>query len=246
MRATDFEFRHRFFFIVAIFALAFLTYKFDHVTAVVALGRLFAGRSLGMSSLAVRHGIQALIGVSATLVIAAAWVRTWGSAYLRAEVVQDTKVHTEKLVADGPFRYVRNPLYFGNLLMAAGIGLLSSRTGWFLLVIGNILFLRRLIGREEAALLETQGEGYGAYLAAVPRLWPSLVPRVPAGVTQPKWPQALLGEGWLWILGLDGLILAWKLNIHLYGRIGWLCAAAYFLRWLVLTWRRRRNPLGNA
>jgi protein-S-isoprenylcysteine O-methyltransferase Ste14 len=246
MRATDFEFRHRFFFIVAIFALAFLTYEFDHVPAAVALVRLFVGQGFDMSSLAARHAIQALIGVSAALVIAAAWMRTWGSAYLRAEVVHDTSVHTEKLVADGPFRYVRNPLYFGNLLMAAGIGLLSSRTGWFLLVIGNILFLRRLIGREEAALLETQGEAYRAYLAAVPSLWPSLVPQVPAGVTQPKWLQAFLGEGWLWILGLDGLILAWKLSLPLYRRIGWLCAAAYFLRWLVLRWRRRRSPLRNA
>jgi len=241
MRATDFEFRHRFWFILSIFVLAFISYKFDHVNAAVALVKLFSGRSFDMDSLEARHRIQALFLVSAGLVFAAAWIRTWGSAYLRAEVVHDTRVHTERLLADGPFRYVRNPLYFGNLLMAAGIGLLSSRTGWFILTIGQTLFLRRLIGREEAALRETQGDAYRAYVAAVPRLWPSLATRVPPSGTEPRWLQAFLGEGWLWLLALDGLILAWSLNPPLYFHILWGCPAALLLRWVVLAWLRKRQ-----
>jgi protein-S-isoprenylcysteine O-methyltransferase Ste14 len=241
MRATDFEFHYRFWFIALIFSLAFSCYTFDHLNAAVALGRVLAGRDQELRSATARHGIQILFGISAALVAAAAWMRTWGSAYLRTEVVHDSALRTEKLVADGPFRYVRNPLYFGNLLLAAGMGLLTSRTGWFVLIIGQTLFLHRLIGREEAALVETQGEAYRAYLAAVPRLWPSLRPRVPAGGTQPRWLQGFLGERWMWILALDGLLFAWRLNPPLYYDVLWVSAGAYLLRWIVLTSLRQRN-----
>jgi protein-S-isoprenylcysteine O-methyltransferase Ste14 len=246
MRATEFEFHQRFWIIVSIFALSFLSYRIDPVTAAVWLVKLLGGRSIDMNSLAARHGVQAWFVVSAALVLASAWMRTWGGAYLRTEVVHDTRVHTEKLVADGPFRHVRNPLYFGNVLMAAGIGLLSSRIGWFILVLGQTLFILRLIGREEAALRETQGEAYRAYLASVPRLWPALVPRVPARGMQAKWLQAFLGEAWLWLLGLDGLLLAWTLNSRLYFRIFLGCPVAILLREIILKWRRKRQPAVGA
>jgi protein-S-isoprenylcysteine O-methyltransferase Ste14 len=242
MRATHFEFRFRFWFILSTYALAFLSYTLDHVNASVAVVMLLAGSGFDMKSLAARHAIQLLFAVSAALVFMGAWIRTWGGAYLRTEVVHDTRVHTEKLVANGPFRYIRNPLYFGSLLMAAGIGLYASRIGWFVLTIGQTLFVRRLIGRQETALLETQGDAYRAYVSAVPRLWPSLRPRVPAGGTQPKWLQAFLGEVWIWLFALDGALFAWRLSWRLYYHVMWVCAAAYFLRWVVLGWRRRRSP----
>jgi protein-S-isoprenylcysteine O-methyltransferase Ste14 len=241
MRATDFEFHHRFWFILLIYVVAFTSYHLDPVNASVALVKLVGGRGFDLDSLAARHWIQALFGVSAALVLASAWLRTWGSAYLRAEVVHDTRVRTERLVADGPFRHARNPLYFGNLLMAAGVGLLASRTGWFVLVIGQTLFVLRLMGREEAALLETQGDAYRAYFAAVPRLWPSLAPRVPVGGTHPRWLQAFLGEGWIWMFALDGFLFAWSLSLRLYYGLLWVCAAAYLLRWIVLRSLRRRK-----
>lgn len=76
-------------------------------------------------------------------------MRTWGAAYLRSEVVHDSNLRNETLVADGPFRYVRNPLYFGNVLLAAGMGLFASRLGWLILALGMVVFVYRLIGREE-------------------------------------------------------------------------------------------------
>jgi protein-S-isoprenylcysteine O-methyltransferase Ste14 len=67
------------------------------------------------------------IGVGALFVFAAATLRTWASAYLRTEVVHDTNQHSEALVADGSFRFTRNPRYLANIPMAVGIGLLASR-----------------------------------------------------------------------------------------------------------------------
>ena len=68
-----------------------MCYRFDHLNAAEALARwIFTGRDPHLDSLAARHAIQGLFVLSAALVTAAAWIRTWGGAYLRAEVVFDT------------------------------------------------------------------------------------------------------------------------------------------------------------
>jgi protein-S-isoprenylcysteine O-methyltransferase Ste14 len=71
-----------------------------------------------------------VIAAGALLVFLGAGLRTWGAAYLRTEVVHDTAQHSEALVADGPFRHTRNPLYLANLPMAAGIGVLAVARFW--------------------------------------------------------------------------------------------------------------------
>jgi protein-S-isoprenylcysteine O-methyltransferase Ste14 len=154
-----------------------------------------------------------VILAGALLVFLAAGLRTWGAAYLRTEVVHDTAQHSEALVADGPFRYTRNPLYLTNLPMAAGIGVLASRSGFIFLVLANWIFVYRLIFREEESLLKTQGESYRAYCRAVPRFWPALKPRVPSGNRRPDWGQAFAGESFVWLFGLAELLLAATLNI---------------------------------
>ena len=181
MRATDFEFRYRFWFILSIFLLAFSCYTFDHRDVVAEVLRRFFQHDRALEFATARHWFQISFAFSAILVAKGAFMRTWGSAYLRVEVVHDSVVRTEKLVADGPFRYVRNPLYLGNLVMAAGVGMFATPIGWLVLVLGQTIFVLRLIGREEAGLVESQGDAYRAYQAAVPRLFPaSIRPRVPA------------------------------------------------------------------
>jgi protein-S-isoprenylcysteine O-methyltransferase Ste14 len=199
MRATEFEFRHRWWIIFAIFAVGFWCYAFDHVGVSVAVARWLLGRPGARNTLAVRHVAQAVLGFGAVLLILAAAIRTWGAAYLRSEVVHDSKLHAEVLVADGPYRYVRNPLYLGLILLVAGFATMASRTGCTVLIVAAILFSYRLIFREEAELLEARGEPYRAFLATVPRLWPSIRARLPAGEMKPQWRQAWLGElfGWL-------------------------------------------------
>lgn len=221
LRASDFEFRHRFWVIVLIFIVAFECYSFEQVNAVEwllkALG--FSGAVVGIfpATLAAR----VIFAIGALLVCAAAIVRTWGTAHLQDEVVRDSVVRTERLVADGPYRYVRNPLYLGNLLMAAGIGLLASPIGWLVLMAGMVLAVLRLIGREEAFLLEKQGDSYRVYLEQVPRLWPSLRPRLPAGGIEPRWGQAWAAEMWMWFLFAGSAAFAITLNPKLFDYIVW-------------------------
>jgi len=203
MRATEFEFRYRFWIITAIFFAAFWCYRFDHTNASAALLRLFGVHSLELDLITDRHLIQCAFAVAGLICILGAALRTWGAAYLRSDVVHDSSLRLEGVVADGPYRYVRNPLYLGGILLAIGFGLLASRIGFVVAVVGMTLFTYRLIRREEAALLETHGEAYRRFLNAVPRLVPSLRPRLPSGGLKPQWGQALRGEAAMWVITLS-------------------------------------------
>ena len=82
-----------------------------------------------------------------------------------------------KLVVTGPYRYVRNPMISGVLLILAGETLFhGSRTigSWLLtfFVINQIYFMIS----EEPMLLSRFGEDYRAYKENVPRWIPRLTP----------------------------------------------------------------------
>jgi hypothetical protein len=80
---------------------------------------------------------------------------------------------------------------------------------------GLLVVVLRLIGREEAALSGTQGSGYAEYRMRVPRLWPSLLPRVPASGARPAWRQAILGELMMWAFALGAGAFAMTLERRL-------------------------------
>jgi hypothetical protein len=107
-------------------------------------------------------------------------------------------VKTASLVADGPYRFVRNPLYFANVLLAIGMGTMASRSGFVVLNVLMVLFSYRLILREESELASAQGSGYDAYRARVPRLLPVLGPRTPSAGRRPRWADGFKAEAWYW------------------------------------------------
>ncbi len=228
MRATDFEFKARFWLIGIIFWVGFSMYILDHVNFGVALLHLFVP-GIDPDSERGNFWLRILYGAGALLVFLSALLRTWATAYLRVEVVHDASQHSEALLADGPYRYVRNPLYLANIPMAAGIGIMASRLGWLVMVLGMLLFMYRLIRREEEGLVQTQGESYRGYLKAVPRMWPSLTPRVPAGNGQARWGQAVAGEMFIWLFGLAELCFAITLNFKILGIIFVSSFAVYFI-----------------
>jgi protein-S-isoprenylcysteine O-methyltransferase Ste14 len=209
--ATRFEFEKRFLVICAIYLAGFSLSVFDPVSFISALRRLIAPSISGGSPPAAMF-TRAVIAAGAVFIFLAAGLRTWGAAYLRTAIVHDTAQHSEALVAEGPFRYTRNPLYLASLLMAAGIGVLASRLGFFFVLLANWIFVYRLIFREEASLLKTQGESYREYCQVVPRFWPALKPRVQSGNVRPDWGQAFAGESFVWLFGVAQLLIAITLN----------------------------------
>ena len=222
MQATRVEFQYRFWIICAIYFVAFGLSIFDHTQFIVGLRQLIAP-GIALPTPAAATFARIVIAIGAALVFVSAALRTWAAAYLRTSIVHDTAQHAEALIADGPFRYMRNPLYLANIPMAAGISVLASRTGFIFLVLANWIFVYRLIFREEEALLRTQGESYRAYLHAVPRFWPSFKPRIAASGRAPQWKQAFAGESFVWIFGLAELLIAITLNARV-GLIAFLVA----------------------
>ena len=149
MAASNFEFKYRFWLFGALFGTAFSSYGIDHEAAGIALAESIA-RLRGTAATNLDYHLVFALG--ATLCIAAALVRTWGTAYLNSEVMVGMQLDSSHLVADGPYRFVRNPLYFGNILLAVGMGLLASRVGFLILVVGMILYDYRLILLEESGI----------------------------------------------------------------------------------------------
>src|ERR1700726_580071 len=106
MRATKFEFEHRFWVIAGIYAAGFALPIFHRTTFIVWLRHLIAPAIAANSPQSAMFA-QVVIVAGAFLVLLTAALRTWGAAYLRTDVVHDTEQHSETLVADGPFRFTR-------------------------------------------------------------------------------------------------------------------------------------------
>lgn len=92
-----------------------------------------------------------------------------------------------KLVSAGPYAYVRNPLYVGNLLngMAMAVAATGGLPAWqamgVVVLCGGLLwrFYGMVIGLEEAFLERSFGQSYRDYCRAVPRLMPRPSPAGP-------------------------------------------------------------------
>jgi protein-S-isoprenylcysteine O-methyltransferase Ste14 len=120
--------------------------------------------------------------------------RICGSAWLGHTVVLNSQMKAGSLMADGPYRYVRNPLYLGVCCMIAALALLMPATGALFALIAVPTFLFCLILGEEAFLVTQIGEPYRIYLRAVPRLLPRLRTTLAPTGNKPRWLQAVLSE----------------------------------------------------
>jgi protein-S-isoprenylcysteine O-methyltransferase Ste14 len=194
MRATNWEFKNRALVFGLIFGCSFAFYGVDPQNSAAALANWLEARLYLDANLVAR----ALFALAALILIVAALMRTWASAYLQSSVVYASEVKTESLVADGPYRHTRNPLYFANALLAIGLGAMMSRTGFFIGVAAMLVFCYRLIFREEAELEASQGEQYNRYRDAVPRLIPSPWARTKPAGRESSWSAGFKAEFWCW------------------------------------------------
>jgi hypothetical protein len=130
-------------------------------------------------------------------------------------VVHDSALHSDVLVADGPYRHLRNPLYLGTWLLAVSMGFFASRIGFLVLATGIFTFVYRLILREEAELAgSAQAESYRHYCSRVPRFFPAILPRVPTGERRPEWLQGFLGESMMWLMTIGMVAFALTLRLR--------------------------------
>ena len=80
----------------------------------------------------------------------------------------------ERLVTQGPYRYVRNPMYLGHLIFMYGL-VLTFRS-WFavLILLFHMYWFHRRVLEDEARMHALFGGAYDAYAARVKRWIPGV------------------------------------------------------------------------
>jgi protein-S-isoprenylcysteine O-methyltransferase Ste14 len=216
VKATRFEFRFRLWISFAIFILGFwapwlrygpLAAPFTS-TWLELSGELARWLPLETASIAV-------IGAMILLAALGTGFRVWGTAYMGGLVVKSGSMHAEGVVAAGPYRYMRNPLYFGSYVFAVAAAILMPPSGAIFALVLNFVQILRLILGEEAYLTAQQGEAYLAYKNRVPRLFPSPVARVASSPMRPGWMQACIAEVFYIAMTVCFATLAWRYNATL-------------------------------
>ena len=111
------------------------------------------------------------------VVLAGEFLRLWGVAIAGSETRTTGPVGGTFLINRGPFSYVRNPLYLGNMLIYTGIGIMSSALfPWFTLGALVYFFIQYslIVSLEEEHLRQKFGDEYKNYYQSVPRFIPAL------------------------------------------------------------------------
>jgi protein-S-isoprenylcysteine O-methyltransferase Ste14 len=132
------------------------------------------------------------------LILTGLGVRAWAAAFAGRHTRSST-IEGSKLATAGPYAYVRNPIYFGSVILGFGMVLVIGDRR--LLVPCALTFLALyfgLIPAEEEFLGQKFPEEYEAYCRNVPRLVPRLTAWSESAQTPFDW-RAASGE---WRLGL--------------------------------------------
>lgn len=93
-------------------------------------------------------------------------VRTWACGNLKKE---------KELTTSGPYRYMRNPLYLGNLIL--GMAIVIAAQSWWVLaffITYFLIFYPVLVRIERERMADLFPERYREYSAKVPLFFPSL------------------------------------------------------------------------
>jgi protein-S-isoprenylcysteine O-methyltransferase Ste14 len=184
VRFGDFVFKHRDTLPVPFIVLAVLVLIFTKPT----FSTLNAGLSLFITG-----GIVILIGES---------IRIWAVGY-SGGTTRSKKLIADRLVTEGPYSIVRNPLYAGNFLIALGFSILTNAAIIIPLVILYFAIeYYPIVRREEYFLLEKFGDTYSLYLRDVPRFFPKKFETKKAVYN----PSALKGEMWT-MLGIIMMLI---------------------------------------
>jgi len=123
------------------------------------------------SQLSIVAGIIAMIAAIGSVVLVTSALKTLGKEWsLTARMVEG-----HKLATNGPYAYVRHPIYTGMLGMLLATGLAFSN--WIALLIAIAVFFVGTLIRirsEEKLLQETFGQEFEDYRRRVPALIPGL------------------------------------------------------------------------
>jgi protein-S-isoprenylcysteine O-methyltransferase Ste14 len=217
MNAAALAFRFRVVIFVLLYLLGFLA-PWGTIVRAGSDGTLW----LALSTLAARTGGIGLAAATLTVTLIAlaclvlgAILRVWGTAYLGSGVMRGAVMQGERLIAAGPYRYLRNPLYLGSWLLGFATAILMPPSGAAFFLFAFSVFTLFLISAEERFLTAKLGDGYQDYCRRVLRLWPSIGAGDTSSSARPHWLQALLAETYPIAFTLCFAIFAWRYNARI-------------------------------
>ena len=151
--------------------------------------------------------LPALAAVGLPIAFLGGVVRWYASGFI---------VKNQQLATDGPYRFVRHPLYSGNILLVLGFGLAGSR--WWALPLAALFFwfyYPPAIEYEDRKLQSLFGAAWEAWAARTPALVPRFGAIAPAGADDRRWSLAVSnarnGEIVFLLLCIGGIAwVAWR------------------------------------
>ena len=112
-----------------------------------------------------------------TLLLTGELIRMWAVSYAGGET-RTRNVGATRLCTSGPYAFVRNPLYVGNMLMYLGIVFIAEATSVLLMAATTFSFFliqySLIISLEEEKLDELFGQEYSLYKENVPAIFPRI------------------------------------------------------------------------
>jgi protein-S-isoprenylcysteine O-methyltransferase Ste14 len=111
--------------------------------------------------------------------IAGEAIRLWGVSVAGSATRTTDGVGGDELITDGPFAFVRNPLYLGNFLLTVGLSIMAWAWMPWLLLLTIVLFgvqYSLIVSLEEEHLRTKFGATYEHYFKHVPRFLPRTTP----------------------------------------------------------------------
>jgi protein-S-isoprenylcysteine O-methyltransferase Ste14 len=212
MSAAALAFRFRVFIFVLLYVLGFLP-PWDFSSGRRSTLWLKASTLLARSGwISLAAATLAVTLAALACLVAGAILRVWGTAYLGSGVMRDSALQGEGLVAAGPYRHLRNPLYLGAWLLALGASILMPLDGALFFLPAFSIFVLLLITTEERFLSAKLGTAYQQYRGLVPRLLPRFAAGAAPATARPHWAQAVLAETYPIAFTLCFTVFAWRYN----------------------------------
>ncbi|HZZ39520.1 MAG TPA: isoprenylcysteine carboxylmethyltransferase family protein [Acidobacteriaceae bacterium] len=217
MKATQVEFRLRLLILLALYFIGFYApwLRFGAVAPTTTAWLALSTTLFRWQWLPLDQASLLVTGLAVLCAVIGAALRVWGTAYLGSGVVNSQHMQAGQVMAAGPYRYVRNPLYVGSWILSLGIAFLMPPSGALVFLVLEGLFYFRLILGEEAFLTAQQGESYLEYRRRVPRLLARLRPGIPASGAHPQWLTSLAAESFPVLYAVCLATLAWQYNPRL-------------------------------
>lgn len=117
--------------------------------------------------------------IGAVMALLGELLRFWGVAYAGSLTRATGSVGALQVIVAGPYAFVRNPLYLGNILLYAGIGVMANALFPWLVIVALAYFAFQylsIVSLEEEFLEKEFGPRYLEFKTHVPQFIPRLTP----------------------------------------------------------------------